>query len=137
MTRPIAIHPARQYSEGDCGLASLSMLSGKPYTVVRAAASALYPDAVNFGSTRRHLLRIAASLKYPLKLRDLAKASSEDLDETTGLLVVSKRAGRGWHAHAVVLFEGVVIDPSDGLVWGIDPYLAESGWSLDYVLEPK
>lgn len=135
MTRPIAIQTARQFADGDCSLAALAMLSGKPYATVRGVATALYPEAPTHGVTPRHLVRIAKALKYPLKARNVAKVATEDLDDATGLLVVSKRVGRIWHAHAVVLFDGVVICPSDGLVWSLDPYLAESHWSLDYLLE--
>lgn len=136
MTKPIAIHPSRQYSDGDCSLAALAMLSGRPYASVRATVNALYPKAKDEGVTPRQLLRISRALKFPLRQRVLHDTLSEDLDDATGLLVVAKRIGRRWHGHAVVLFDGVVLDPSDGLLWNLDAYLAESAWTLDYLLEP-
>jgi hypothetical protein len=135
MTHPIAIAPIVQKDAGDCALAALSMLTNVPYPEVRRVAKTLYPDSAARGLRSTHILRVAKKLGHPLTRRWLKGILSEDLEGDTGMLHIVKRVGRRWHGHAVVLFEGVVIDPHDGVSWNLDAYLAESGWTLYALLE--
>lgn len=135
MTRPIAINPDTQKDAGDCSLMALSMLTGVAYVDIRRVAKRLYPKSPSTGLIDSHILRVAKAIGHPLTRHSLKGKLSDDLEEATGLLHVVRRDKKVWHGHAVVLFEGVVIDPHDRLVWSLDAYLAESRWILYSWLE--
>ena len=73
----------------------------------------------------RQIIRIAAALGVTLN------ATAID-DDAVGILVVKFRDRT---RHIVVLFQGVVINPADGLVWDLDAYLATSRAKINCFLQ--
>ena len=64
----------------------------------------------------------------------LKRLKSKELDEPITGLVIAERPG---DAHVVVAFEGVIINPADGLVWNADAYLCKRAWSVNALLTLK
>jgi len=114
---PVIIEPIIQKDIGDCVIASLAMILGIPYAEVCSTALGLYPECSASGLTTRQMLAVTRALK-----RNLVSVPVKDLslEGETGILDV--RIGRRYHA--VVLFEGVVFNPADGLIYNLDTYLA-------------
>lgn len=133
MTTPVAINPERMRDEGDCALAALAMLTGAPYpTVSRVALKTVRRRPHATGLWAGEVMKIAKALKTPLRRVKLKGKLHTSLDEATGILLVH----RGDGSHAVVLFQGVVINPADGLIWDLDTYLTEGEWTLHELLVP-
>lgn len=134
MTTPVAINPERMRDEGDCALAALAMLTGAPYpTVSRVALKTVRRRPHATGLWAGEVMKIAKALKTPLRrLKLRGKLPSTLDDEATGILLVQ----RGDGSHAVVLFQGVVINPADGLIWDLDTYLTEGEWTPHELLVP-
>ena len=131
---PIAIDPLIQKDEGDCALACLAMVSGRSYVDVRKATRRVCPDAPVEGASAEDLVRLGRSLKYPLVARIVQHG--DDFEDLTGVLMVERKVRRRYHRHAVVLFQGVIIDPSDGTVWDFDAYMAELDWRPTVIVVP-
>ena len=127
MASPAMIAPCLQAGPMECVIACMSMILGLPYIDVVAACQAVDPNALKTGLTAGeacraakrlgHVLTAFAPLKVPKGKRSIPL---EDLDDLTGILYVRK----GNAYHAVVLFEGVVFDPSYGNIWQLASYLA-------------
>ena len=117
MASPAIVEPIIQKDIGDCAIACLAMVLGLPYAEVCSVALALYPTSSSKGLTTRQMFAVVRALG-----RTLQSIPTKDtqLDAETGILDV--RIGRRYHA--VVLFEGVVINPADGLIYNLDTYLA-------------
>lgn len=117
MASPCTVQPIIQQTGYDCGIASLVMMLGEPYpNVNQAAGQSLkkWPDPE--GLSTRQLQTIAKKLGHVLQsvsIKDL------DLHDSTGILLVRIK---NYH-HFVALFEGVLIDPSSGLLWNLDTFL--------------
>ena len=111
---PIAIDPIVQRDSSDCCVAALAMLTGKPYREVAEVALRLFPTALRRGLWTSELIRLAHGIGYRL-----VKTPRED--DSTG--VITFRRGRSW-AHVAALFQGVVINPADGLVWDLDSFIS-------------
>jgi hypothetical protein len=126
MSLVVAIEPIVQKDVADCGIASLAMLLGRPYQEVSKVALAIVSKKVHKrGLWSTEVKRIAKALDIRLRVRRKLR------DEATGLLVL-KRPGE---AHIAVLFQGVVINPADGLVWDYDAYLAKGCWIFHSLME--
>ena len=115
---PAIIEPIIQKDIGDCVIASMAMILGLPYAEVCKTALDMYPTCSHAGLTTRQMLAVTRALK-----RNLLSVAIKDaqLESETGILDV--RIGRRYHA--VVLFEGVVFNPADGLIYNLDTYLAD------------
>lgn len=115
---PVAIEPIISKAGMDCGVSALAMYLGLPYRTVVDAALLEVPDVTNIGMTRIEMERIAARLGY-----DLIRTRKFNVEDDAGILFLQK--GKRW-SHYVVVFEGVVINPTDGLVWNYDAYIAKT-----------
>ncbi len=118
MAAPAIIQPIRQVSEGDCALCSLAMILGKSYQEVSAAASSFIVKPHKNGLGTGEIKKIA--LKLGAKLTS-TKTKGLPLDEETGIFLVRFPDKI---EHAVVLFQGVIYDPYDGLLYDSTTYLS-------------
>jgi hypothetical protein len=112
---PIAIQPRKQTS-ADCAIVALEMFLGIPYAQVAAFVAATSPKAFIRGMWTTEIQRVAAGLGTKLKRQ------RKWADDDSGILVLQLEDA----CHAVVLFEGVIINPGDGMVWNYDAYLAKA-----------
>ena len=111
------LEPIIQRAEGDCVIAALAMVLGIPYAEVCSKALVLYPSADRKGMTTRQMLAVTRSLGRNLQSVPIKDAN---LEGETGILDV--RVNRRYHS--TVLFEGVLINPADGLIYNLETYLA-------------
>ena len=120
MAVPVIIEPVIQRDAGDCVIASLAMVLGLPYVQVYTKAHEFYPDAHTTGLTTREMMRVVRALG-----KHLTSVAIKDvnLEAETGILDVRKGSGK---YHAVVLFEGVIFNPADGLLYTLEAFLASS-----------
>ena len=119
MAAPAVIEPVIQKFEGDCAIACLSMILALPYSEVSVVANSFVSGANKKGLGTRDIKKIAHKLGHDLQA---AGPKGLDLGEETGILLVKPR---GEPEHAVVLFQGVLLDPINGWVWDVDAYLGE------------
>lgn len=117
MAAPVIIEPIIQKAEGDCVITALAMILAVPYAEVCSKALALYPTADTKGMTTRQMLTVVRALGRNLQSVPIKDAN---LEGETGILDV--RMNRRYHSLA--LFEGVVINPADGLIYNLETYLA-------------
>lgn len=115
MAAPAIIEPIVQKEDGDCAIASMAMVLGKAYLEVADAARAMSPTALARGLHTTEIIRLLKRLgidgakSVPLK--------GLDTSEETGLVLTKK--------HVAVLFNGILIDPANGLLYhGIDVWEA-------------
>ena len=116
---PEVIKPVTQVTEGDCAICSLAMMLGVPYEQVGEAAKHITRRNPHRGGlTTGEIIKIA----HKLSGHDVESLlpSQVNLSDETGILAV--RYGKS--EHAVALFEGVIYNPADGLIYSIDAYLA-------------
>lgn len=120
MATPEIIEPIMQKGEGDCAIASLAMLTGKPLIEVNQLATKVFKDFVarERGLYTGEIKRLGKKLGVTLHSR-LSKTI--DWDHDTGILLVALRSGTH---HAAILFNGSIYDPLDGLFYTPDAYLA-------------
>lgn len=125
---PVVVEPIIQKSAADCAIASLAMLLGRPYAEVSAECLRMTRKPHSLGLGTRQINALAKRLGAAL-----VKGSVKDLDTATGLLYVDMADV----AHACLLFEGVVVNPSDGMIYSLDTYLSahratiNSFWALE------
>lgn len=112
---PLVIRPLEQTGD-DCAIVALAMFLGLPYAQVAAFVGATAPKAFVRGMWTTEIERIAAALGTRLK-----RKRKWDEDES-GILVLQLEDV----CHAVVLFEGVIVNPGDGMVWNYDAYLSKA-----------
>jgi hypothetical protein len=125
---PLAIEPITQKSGADCGVACVAMISGRPYQQVADAA-------------RKIAWNVAAVGLYPSQVQALAKACRCRLtrrarkgydEDLTGVLIV--RDAQDWALHAVVIFQGCIFNPADGVLYDHDVFLSK-GYDVRVCLE--
>jgi hypothetical protein len=116
----VEIHVQKNLS--DCAVASLAMISGRPYRVVSEAAVAAAPTVHTRGLWTTQILAIAKAIKFPLR------RVKHPLDDDTGLVIVKDATGKTNDCHVAALFQGVLIDPATGNVWDFDTYLHTQQW---------
>lgn len=121
MSEPVAVEIVVMKDASDCGVCALAMLLGQPYVEVYRAAEALSPQCSRRGLWNTELTRIARKLGAVLSI---VKPVPHDLSEATWILAVQKPK----QAHYVMLFEGVILNPADGLAWNVDAFLARGKW---------
>lgn len=114
---PIAVEPLKQICSRDCGLACIRMLSQAHPDEVHAAAFRASPKLYQRGMYGSELIRIAKALGMTMQRRD------EWTDDDIGVLDVRWRRRDGGR-HFAVFFQGVIIDPYDGMVWDTEVYLS-------------
>ena len=118
MAAPAVFEPIMQKEGGDCVIASLAMILGLPYQEVSKKALELFAKPHETGLSVRDTQRLIRSLTG--RVFESVKAAELDLEDETGVLFVMLP-----HVyHAVVLFEGSVFNPTDGLMWNRHAYLA-------------
>jgi len=122
------LEPIIQKTLTDCGLAALAMVLGRPYRDLSEMAAAICPRVRTSGIYMTDIARLAAAFGAKFKREKTL------MDGVTGLLVVVRGRGQKRQAHITALFQGVVVDPTDGLLWDYDTYLAQ-GWTVTAVLE--
>lgn len=115
---PAVIEPIVQKDGADCVIASVAMISERPYKEISSAALELWPQPHKTGLSVKDTQRL---LKKVLgRTWESLLPKSIQLEEETGVLFV--RLSEGYHA--VALFEGVIVNPADGLIWSLHAYLA-------------
>jgi hypothetical protein len=92
------------------------MLLGRDYLEVQRAASRI--KGWEQGLNVPEVIRVGKRIGCPLAR--LAVATTPEWEDMSGILFCR----RSRHHHAVVLFCGVVYDPSDGVLWELDAFLA-------------
>ncbi len=123
---PVAIQPIIQVGANDCGVAAVAMLAGKPYRTVSDKAAKVCPRAHTSGMWVSELKKLA--LACGLKVQLVIPHQDTDL---TGLVI----AHSGRERHFAVIFQGVIINPSDGQVWDLDGWRAAKSYdTIDYLL---
>jgi len=128
MATPAAFHPIPQRTLTDCVIASMAMILNLDYLTVAAAASKCVKGWEKSGLTTREAMRVGRALKA--RFTSLPASGEEDLP--TGILWLR----RGNTYHAVVHFNGVVYDPSDGVVWEPTTYLKATRYKPHRLLVP-
>lgn len=107
----------------DCGVAVISMWAHMRYEDVFVAAVQTAPRWKRSGGlSTRQLIAIAQRVGRHLVPVNYRKV---DLEEHTGILGINwnKPKNHGADGHWVVLFEGVIVDPSGPEVWDAASYL--------------
>jgi ABC-type bacteriocin/lantibiotic exporter with double-glycine peptidase domain len=121
-----------QRAEGDCGIAALATLLGLAYEDVYVAASGLDKERGKSGLYVRDIMEIARQLGAPMRIN-----RRPDLDDCRGVLKVKwRKRAKGYGGHYVVLYEGMVVDPSGPMVLPHEEWFAahENGraaWLLE------
>ena len=94
------------------------MILGVGYAEVSRKAREIWPNPHHTGLTVRETQRLThALIGRSLESLDV---KTVDLEDETGVLFV-KLPG---DYHAIALFEGVVFNPADGLIWNRSAYFA-------------
>lgn len=113
MAAPALIRVLSQVTQADCGITALAMLLGRSYEEVSKVALVQCKRPHRSGLWEAELLRIARKLGVTLR-----RAPFDE--DGTGLLSLRKKSGEG---HWAVLFQGVVINPSDAIAYDLSTYL--------------
>lgn len=116
---PAVVQLTPKHGLSDCVVASLSAYLGKPYELVVAAASRVYPYFWRTGLYNKEATKIARRLGKRVRwVRDY------EIDEDTGVLIILYNAGH--QEHAVLLLEGriVELDAVPPTSWEPAAYLA-------------
>jgi hypothetical protein len=104
------------------------MLLGKPYPEVYQAAKAAVPTVDVKGLANTEMIEIAQILGAALKV-----IKKYELDEdSSGILTLDR--GRRSAAHAVILFQGVIYNPADGVVYDAETFLRDRKWKRRVLL---
>lgn len=130
MSMPMVVQPVVQINEGDCAIAALAMFLGRPYATVAEAARRVARHAETKGLYTTQIRRVAKALGVQLEKR---RHSLEG--PYTGLLTTKRKADK--REHVVVLFQGVVLDPLDGLLWDYDTWLNKTSYTPTALLTVK
>lgn len=118
MAAPSVISPVSQQGNYDCVIAALSTLLSIPYPDVKKAAHKEVEDPKATGISVRECQFIAKRLTG--RTFQSVRPDNAELNIETGILFCKVPGGY----HAVVLFEGILFNPQDGLVWNYETYLA-------------
>ena len=115
-----SIQPQIQLTVMDCAITCVSMLTGRSYAEIFQASKKVSKQVRKKGAHEAELRRLARGVGCALHkiTKDI------DLQEDTGILWMGSM-DESKSSHAAVLFRGVLIDPSTGLLWDPDCYLAD------------
>lgn len=116
MASPAIIEPIIQKNSGDCAITCLAMLLGLPYVEVSSMAVSLWPQAPQTGLWTTEIRKLAKKLGHPLSSVPIKQMVEQD----TGIIVVKQPT----QDHVVLLFQGVIFNPADGLLYEYDTYFA-------------
>ena len=114
MAGPLAVETIVQKAGMDCGVAALAMYLTIPYRMVSDAAMKIVPDFIQGGLTRSEMEKIGSELGY-----DLRRTRKFSLKDDDGVLFMQHRRAYHW----VTLFNGSILNPSEGLVWVPEAYM--------------
>lgn len=114
-----------QKTSMDCAIAVLAMVMGRSYREVSDVARRVTKRPHARGLYMTDLRRIARLLHH----RVVSVGAVPD--DGAGMLVLVKPSTR----HYVAVFQGVVIDPSDGLLWDLQTFLDQGAWTIAACLE--
>lgn len=120
MAAPAVIDPIMQKESGDCVLACVAMVLGVSYQEVSKKALDLFNRPHHVGLGTQDTQKLAHAL-VGRRFESLRPHTDHDYGDETGILFVKIPKVS---EHAIVLFEGSVYDPSDGLFWNLHAYLA-------------
>lgn len=112
-----SVMPQKQ-SGDDCAIVALSILLDLPYPKVASAVARIAPTAFQAGLWNTQIAQVAKALGMPLRVKRRFKIE----DRQTGILTMEMEDG----CHAVVLFEGVVVNPGDGRNWNYQAYMKKA-----------
>lgn len=118
---PLVIEPHMQKHAADCVVSALAMYLGVPYRLVSEVVSLLDFNTrrgLDWAQAQQIASHLGAAIKTVI-VRDL-----ERIRDRTGILSVEWVYRKKPAAHAVVLFQGVIINPADGLVYDLDTFLS-------------
>jgi len=137
---PIFIEPIFQKDAGDCAIACLTMLLGKPYVNVVQACPREYLgrpyNPVKSGMTNWMMIEAAQKLGVTLSVY-----RKFDLYEDIGILTVLKghartQKNKDKDTHAVLLVKGTILDPTDGRLWPqVDTFLQVEEYRTGTILK--
>jgi ABC-type bacteriocin/lantibiotic exporter with double-glycine peptidase domain len=114
----------------DCAVAALAFYCGLPYEDVYVAAARTVPGQLRRGMWVREIISTARRLGRRLSRTHWRQV---DLEESAGVLMLSKRQT----GHAVVLRNGLIIDPEGPTILEADEYLKLHGWRVGTLLVEK
>ena len=117
-TKPVRL--VQQRHATDCGVAALAMLLRKSYGDISYVVREYIPIMPRRGLGIYHLEELAKH--FGVKLRRVYRSKDYLKDRPTGILGVMGEK-MCWAGHWIMLKEGVVIDPDDGLIYGLREYL--------------
>lgn len=120
MSEPMVVQPIIQVGTSDCAVAALAMYLNVPYRLASEAARLENKTVHQKGLYTTEIKRAAARMKVALVF---IRRPAED---ASGILLIDKAGA----SHAAVLFQGVLIDPTDGHVWDLDTWLTTRGYKV-------
>ena len=127
-----SIEPLIQKDVSDCGIAALAMILGEPYRNVSAIALKICKKPHERGMYTTDVMRVAKSFGCPL-LKQLF--IPDEGDYKTGILVLRRKKKGKIEQHFAVLFQGVLVNPADCLIWDLDTFLTRGSWKVVAILE--
>jgi len=117
MAAPASIVIIIQPTANSCVPACLAMLLNLPYTEVAACVRDHITDGMSKGLTVPETIRTARHLGSVL----LSVPVKEFDHDSTGILFVHRKGEREYHA--VLLFQGIIVNPSDGTLTDYSTYM--------------
>ena len=120
LIRPHVFQCQWQKSDGDCSVSSLSMATGIPYhTIAETARKVGLKKVIQSGMWLTEMEKLLGGLHPPIQMR---LVSPERVLETGyGLVVVKFLKSKEYHSLAV--WQGLVCDPLNSLLWESDVYI--------------
>lgn len=114
----VALKPQGQLTVGDCGICCVAALSKYSYREVYETAK-LFTRAPDTGMDLGDLTKTLDQLNFTPRYK-----RRWNHDEDDGILsLVLKKNPRGAGGHWVVLFNGSIFNPADGLFYRYDAYM--------------
>lgn len=129
---PLLVEPIVQKNHADCVVAALAMYLGVPYRLICETIDMLGIRLGTRGLDWIQAIQIAAKLGAALDyivIRDV-----DDIRDETGIVSVEWPERRKRVSHALLLFQGVLINPSDGLIYDLDAYIYDKGCKITSML---
>lgn len=116
MDSPVMMEFFPQKYRNDCGIAALAMLLTQPYRSVAELATELGVKWKE-GMTDADMMKVARGFGVILVSKPVKQIRPTlELPAATGLF--------SHHNHVVVVFEGVIYDPSIGMAYQADAYIS-------------
>lgn len=129
---PLLVEPTVQKNHSDCVVAALAMYLGVPYRLISETIDTLGIKLGMRGLDWMQAIQIAAKLGATLDyivIRDV-----DDIRDETGIVSVEWPERRKKVSHALLLFQGVLINPADGLIYDLDAYIHDKGCKITSML---